>query len=402
MRNTSRPALTSGVTSLLAASLLLTACGSGSTGTVGSEKPEKKAGAPASVEDPVVVTYDGGLLMLDGQTLKAAEDIALDGYNRVNPAGDDRHVIVSTEKGFSVLDAVAAAMTDVTFPGEKPGHVVRHAGRTVLFTDGTGEVTAFDPGELADGEPKADTFTSKAPHHGVAVELENGALVSTVGTEEEGAVGIQVLDVDGKEIARSEECPGAHGEATAKDEAVAVGCEDGVLLYADGKISKIDSPSEYGAIGTQKGSDQSAIILGDYKKDADAERERPEQVSLVDTETKKLDLLDLGTSYSFRSLARGPHGEGLVLGTDGKLHVLDMEKGEVTDSVPVVGAWKEPLDWQEARPALFVRDHTAYVTDPATKKIHAVDFEAGEVTESVTLPHAPDEISGVHTGHHEH
>ncbi|WP_237706547.1 hypothetical protein [Kribbella flavida] len=137
-------------------------------------------------------------------------------------------------------------------------------------------------------------------------------------------------------------------------------------------------------------------MLGDYKKDADAELERPEQISLIDTETGKLQLVGLGTSYTFRSLGRGPQGEALVLGTDGKIHVIDPEAAKVTRTIPVIGKWQEPLEWQQARPALFVRDSTAYVSDPATKTVHAIDIASGRRLGSASLPKAPNELSGVH------
>ncbi|MBA0052474.1 hypothetical protein E0L36_16600 [Streptomyces sp. AJS327] len=375
-----------------AAALILTACGeSGDDGKGAGSTEDKK---PAKATEPLVATYDGGLHVLDGKSLKVVEDIPLKGFNRVNPAGDDRHVVVSTSKGFQLLDAGAAELTDVEFPGAEPGHVVRHAGKTVLFTDGTGEITIFDPEDLGDGKPETTSHTSKSPHHGVAVELANGELVTTLG-DKDGGTGITVLNKDREEVTRSEDCPGVHGEATAKGEAVVIGCQDGVLLYRDGKIKKIDSPDEYGRIGNQAGSDDSPVVLGDYKTDEDAELERPERVALINTETGKLKLVDLGTSYSFRSLARGPHGEGLVLGTDGKLHTIDPDSGEVTKSLTVTDEWREPLDWQQARPTLFVRDHTAYVTEPEKKKLHTVDLESGEKTRTASLPSAPNEISGV-------
>ncbi|WP_329025395.1 zinc metallochaperone AztD [Streptomyces sp. NBC_00690] len=395
MINRTRPRSAAGITLLIATSLALTACGTDTTGSSAPKQAGSKPGSsPQPVTNPLVTTYEGGLHILDGRSLKVVKDIPLAGFNRVNPVGDDRHIMVSTSEGFRVMDAVNQQLTDIEFKGPKPGHVVRHAGRTVLFTDGTGEVTVFDPADLAQGKPSTTTYTSAAPHHGVAVELKNGQLVTTLGTEEK-RTGIVVLDKDRKEITRNEECAGVHGEATAKDEAVVVGCEDGVLIYRNGVITKVKSPTTYGRIGNQSGSDQSPIVLGDFKKDKDAELERPQQVSLINTTTGKMNLVDLGTSYTFRSLARGPHGEGLVLGTDGKIHVIDPEAGEVTRTIPVIGAWQEPLEWQQPRPALFVREHTAYVTDPATKKIHAVDIETGKELASVTLPKAPNEISGV-------
>ncbi|MFJ1649523.1 zinc metallochaperone AztD [Streptomyces sp. NPDC088258] len=393
-KNMTRPRTAAAIALLLAGSAALTACGGARSEPSATKADGSTAPSAPPVENPIVTTYDGGLYVLDGTTLKVAEDIPLAGFNRVNPAGDDRHVMVSTATGFRVMDAVGRRLTDVEFKGAKPGHVVRHAGRTVLFADGTGEVTVFDPKDLGDTKPQAETYSSAHAHHGVAIQLADGELLTTLGTEEKRA-GITVLDKDREEIVRSEECPGVHGEATARDEAVVIGCEDGALIYRDGAVKKVSSPDAYGRIGNQAGSDASPVVLGDYKKDKDAELERPEQVSLIDTVTGKLRLVDLGTSYTFRSLARGPHGEALVLGTDGRIHVIDPSTGKVTRRIAALGSWQEPLDWQQPRPALFVRDTTAYVSDPAHRKLLAIDLASGERSASVTLPKAVNEVSGV-------
>ncbi|PXY36280.1 zinc metallochaperone AztD [Prauserella flavalba] len=395
MRNSPRYRRAAGLSTVAAAMLALGACGTGTEQQAGQEGGGGQQGQPATtVAEPVVTTYDGGIYVLDGTTLEVKADLQLEGFNRLNPAGDDRHVMVSTSDGFQVLDAAGAELTDVTFPGPEPGHVVRHAGRTVLFSDGTGEVLSFDPAQLGEGKPETESYTTAEPHHGVAIELENGELVVTLGNEEE-RTGIMVLDAQRKEITRSEQCPGVHGEATAQGEAVVIGCEDGVLVYRDGTITKVDSPTEYGRIGNQAGTDVSPVVLGDYKQDKDAELERPTQVSLIDTETGSLRLVDLGTSYTFRSLARGPEGEALVLGTDGAIHVLDPVRAEVVRTIPVIGEWQEPLEWQQPRPAIFVRGGTAYVSDPGERKLHAVDLATGEKTATVELEQAPNELSGV-------
>lgn len=331
--------------------------------------------------------------VLDGTTLEVVEDIPKDGFLRLNPAGDDRHVLVSTATGFTVLDAATARLTDTEFAAKKPGHVVTHGGTTALFADGSGEVTTFDPAALGDGLPPTTVHTTEKPHHGVAVEMADGTLVTTLG-DEDSRPGIVAFDKAGNEFARNENCPGVHGEATAEGEAVVIGCETGALVYSGGTISKIDSPTPYGRIGNQAGSDASPITLGDYKQDKDAELERPQQVSLIDTRARTLRLVETGASYSFRSLARGPEGEALVLGTDGALRVIDPVSGTITDTFPVVDAWQEPLEWQQARPALFVRGNSAYVTDPASKSTHAVDLGTGDKTATGTLTNAPNEISG--------
>lgn len=374
--------------------ILTGACALALTATAcGADEP-----ARAAVADPVTVTYDGGIAVLDGSTLEVGHTLDLDGFPRLNPAGDDRHVVVTAGSAFRVLDAATGQFTGAEFPAAEPGHVVRHAGRTVLFADGSGEVTAFDTAALANDTPETEVYTTAAPHHGVAIELADGRLVVSLGTEEH-RTGMLVLDAERREIARSEDCPGVHGEATAQGEAVVIGCQNGVLVYRNGTITKVTSPNPYGRIGNQAGSDSSPIVLGDYKQDEHAELERPQQVSLIDTATGSLRLVDLGTSYTFRSLGRGPAGEALVLGTDGALHVIDPVRGAVTRSIPVLAPWQEPLEWQQPRPALFVRGGNAYVSDPATSQVHLVDLASGERTATGTLPGVPNELSGVQPGH---
>lgn len=378
----------SGTAVLAASALLLSACGGGTDGAT-------QADTGADVTDPVVTTYDGGILVLDGSTLEVEADIELDGFNRLNPAGDGRHLLVSTSEGFQVLDAVAGELTDTVFEAETPGHVVVHEGRTALFDDGTGEIAVFDSdaaGEVAPEE--ADIHSTGEPHHGVAVELSSGQVLHTVGDEDEVS-GVVALGPDGREVARSEDCPGVHGETVAQDETVVVGCEDGALLYDGDGFTKVDSEDDYGRIGNQAGSEHSPVVLGDYKVDEEAELERPERVALIDTAAEELELVDLPASYTFRSLGRGPQGEALVLGTDGTLHVIGSEEGEITGGVEIMDEWEEPLEWQKPRPALFVRGSTAYVSDPDANELHAVDLESLEVTATQELAAAPNELSGV-------
>ena len=332
------------VPALLAVSaILLTACGAGpgsapAAGTAGdsagpsaaaAENPAKESPAPAP---RLVLTHDEGMTVLDAKTLKAVGETPLEGFNRLSPAGDGRHVLVATGDAFRVFDAGAwteehgvhghsyvatPRLTERSFEASKSGHVVRHAGKTVLFSDGSGKVEVFDPSKLTDalktGLPATATYTTPEAHHGVAVELEDGKLLVTLGNEE-SRNGLALLGpVEGgatqsqerQELLRNEDCPGVHGEAVAGHETVVVGCEDGMLVFKDGAFSKVASPDPYGRMGNQAGSPDSPVILGDYKVDKDAELERPTRISLVNTDTGQLQLVDLGTSYSFRSLGRG-------------------------------------------------------------------------------------------------
>lgn len=397
---------------VLLASLIIAACGTeggddeSAADDRGEESSETSGAVEATAPEPrLAVTYDGGVLVLrasDGQVLL---DEKVEGFVRASAAGDGRHVMLSTSKGFETLDLGSWShehgdhshawtgephLTGTVFEAEEPGHVVSHDGRTVLFDDGTGRWTAFDSHDLADGTPEADSGRTDQPHHGVAVQLGNGNLLHTVGDEETRS-GVRVVTAAGNELAASDRCPGVHGEAVA-GETVVFGCEDGALIVDGRTVTKAKAPDAYGRIGNQAGSEESPILLGDYKTDPDAELERPTRVSLIDTRTGRIRLVDLGASYTFRSLARGPEGEGLVLGTDGNLRVIDVRRGKVTDTIPVSDSWREPVDWQQPRPAVDVADGTAYVTDPSTRSVHVVDLAAGEVKATHQLPQVPNEL----------
>ena len=119
-----------------------------------------------SAQQRLAATYDGGIVVLDADAGTVIADFKIAGFNRINPAGDGRHVLVSTAGGFQVLDAgawserhgdhahhftAAPALEELKFPAQQPGHVVRHAGKTILFDDGTGTVNIFDPSDLSEG-----------------------------------------------------------------------------------------------------------------------------------------------------------------------------------------------------------------------------------------------------------
>ncbi|MGC0144159.1 hypothetical protein [Pseudactinotalea sp. Z1732] len=308
---------------------------------------------------------------------------------------------MSTSGGFQVLDLGTwaephgdhahyytsdAVLTETIFPAQAPGHVVVNEGRTTLFDDAGGQVTVFDSGDLRDESRDVRGYTAEDPHHGLALELSDGTLVVSHG-DTEARTGIRVLDAADAEIAASDECPGLHGSAVSAAETVVVGCADGALIYADGRIAKATSPDEDGSIGTLSGAPNSAVVLGNYSE--------PTQVSLIDTASDQVHLVGLPAAYSGTSLARGDDGEALVLGTDGQIHVIDPETREVVAAIPVIEEWSVPEDWQEPRPGLTALDGSVFVTDPGTATIHAVDIPTAEVWNTAELNVTPNDLIGV-------
>lgn len=344
----------------------------------------------------VALTYDGGVVVLDGDTLETVGEAELDGFLRVNGAGDHAgHVFVTAEDGFHVLDTGLASgaveFTGEVFEAVAAGHATPHAGRTALFDDGTGEVRVFDTDAVGTGTlPEFDTIASEAAHHGVAIELSDGTVLSTIGTAEARS-GVRHLAADGTELARDERCPSVHGEGALKGEVVMFGCEDGVLLFADGAFTKLDAPDEFGRTGNAYVTDTSAVAVGDYKTDPDQEGYFLSQLVLVDTAAASLSVVDAPAEYTWRGVGRSAHDDIVVLGADGSLTVLD-ESGAVQDSWSVIDAWESPAEWQDPHPGLRVVGDIAYVTEPAKKRIVAVDLHTGEVAAEATLDVIPNEF----------
>ena len=362
------------------------------------------AATPAAEAGPrVALSYEGGIVVLDGTTLETIADLESEEFTRLNPAGDGRHVMVTMSEGFQVLDTAAGtteepALTDLVFEAEAPGHVVRHAGKTVLYADGTSDTTIFDTADLAasgDALPTTETIEGVEAHHGVSVVLEDGTFLTTVGTAD-GRTGISVQDAAGEIVATSDACPGVHGEGTAAGEAVVFGCEDGALLYSDGEITKLTAPDQpYGRMGNAYVSETSPLVVGDYKSDPDAEGYFLQAVTVIDTEAGTLDVVDLpeGVEYTFRDIARGPGDLAYILSADGSVHVFDPETREIIDAFPVVEPWESPVEWQDPHPAIVVDGDVAYITEPAANAVHAVDLTTGEVLASATLEVTPNEIA---------
>lgn len=378
--------------------LLASACAN--TTPVSTSPGDTKAARTSETQGRVAIAYPGGVSVLDGKTLEVVKKFDTEAFTRLNNAGDGRHVFVTTKAGFQLLDTVEPKLTDIRVDATAAGHVVRHAGNTVLFDDGTGTTTILKTDELATTEgalPEAKTYKADSAHHGVSIVLEDGKLLTTVGdkSSRSGAVALESHGDHWDKVAESKECPGIHGEGTAADEAVIFGCEDGALLYHHGKFEKFTAPDKYGRMGNAFVSETSPIVVGDYNTDPDAEGYLLNSVALIDTEKHTFNVVKLPETvqYTFRDVARGPEDLAYILSTNGSIHVLDPKEGKIVNEFPVIKAWEGPADWQDAHPAIVVNGNTAYVTEPSANTVHSVDLGTGKVTATSKLDVVPNEIA---------
>lgn len=412
----------------LVALLALTACGTDRTGTTGSSGSAGSSStapvvggneqAARSVAPRVLIAHDGnGLTLLDGATGEVVTETSRPGFLRLSNAGDGRHVLVTDTDVFRVYDAgiwvqqhgdhthsytFTPGLTDVSYPAKHAGHVVLHDGKTTLFADGSGEIQTIASDKIADKGAPVEKHTAPSPHHGVAFELADGSLIRTEGTTE-GRKTV-LVEKGGATVTKTDDCPGVHGEAaaepTAKGDVAVFGCENGPVVYRDGAFHKVEVADAYARSGNLVGSDASPVVLADYKivkppKGSEGVVERPTRVALIDSRTASLRLVDLGSPYWFRSLARGPKGEGVVLTYDGALKVVDAASGKVTASVPVISPWTEKDDWEQPGPAVKVAGYRAYVTDAAKKELVVVDLRTNAVEKRIALKNTPVEMAVV-------
>ena len=389
---------------LATAALLATACGTGG-GDADADDAEAQntatttsaASEAGSSEKRLAVAYENGIAVLDGETLEVIEEFETEEFTRLNAFGDGQTVLVTTSDGFQVLDTSVPELTDLVIEADTPAHVVRHAGKTVLYDDGTSDTFIFDTAALADsgGElPEFETIPGDQAHHGVSIVLTDGTFLTTIG-DDEGRTGAFAVDADGEEIARNEECPGIHGEGTAAGETVIFGCEDGALVYKDGEFEKLTAPDEYGRMGNAYVSEDSPLVVGDYKDDPDAESVLLTKIALIDTEAGTHEVVDLpeGVGYTWRDVVRGPNDMAYLLGTDGAIRVIDPATGEISESYDVIDPWEGPAEWQDAHPSIVVNGDIAYVSEPAKNTVYAVDLTTGEVVASGQTPGTPNEMA---------
>lgn len=416
---------------LISSAIALSACGAPTTSAPSSESAtttsnpsvSPKITEASALSPRLALTYDGGVMTVDGRTMKLINTVEKEGFLRLSSAGDNRHLAVADGKSYQMMDlgtweqphgdhshmyTTEPTLTQLNFAADHTGHVISEQGKTAMFADGTGTFEVYRPAQLtAENKLTAthldtEKVTLAKPHHGFAIPLKDNKYMVAVG-DEDTRTGAAVVDEQGHVLQENKQCPGVHGEAQAAHDVITIGCEDGALIYKDGKFTKITNPEDsYSRSGNQAGSEKSDVVLADYKTDKDAELERPEQFSLINTTTEKRQKVQLpkGVSYSFRSLARGPEGEALLLTTDGKLRYFDQDTGAELGPLDLMKPWTESETWQDPRPALWVDGNTAYVTDPSTQRVMAVslaDLHNGNAEKfaELKLPHAPNEINGV-------
>ncbi|RDE10419.1 metallochaperone AztD [Pelagibacterium lacus] len=305
------------------------------------------------------------------------------------------------------IDVDAPALTGFVAEGQSPSHFVEHSGRFAAFFDGEGVARVFSETDALAGAGDLREFAADAPHHGVVISYANHDIVSIPNPEDPSSapVGVRILDRDGNAVGDDIACAGLHGEATSGNLVAIGGCADGILVvHSTGGVPSVE-PLTFteglgeGRVSTLIGGRGLQYFLGNF--DADT-------VAIIDpAEDDAFRLVDLPTRRVHFVVDNVRARFAYVLTEDGHLHQLDVLSGEIAQSVQVTGPYSVGGSFADPRPRVAVAGDTIVVTDPLEGKLHLVDAARFEVTGEIAVEGMPFNIvavggTGVVHGDHDH
>lgn len=377
------------------------------------------ASAEAAVErhEPRVVVADGKsarlhVFTLDGERRGSRIALPSKAPASLTRLEDGRHVAAVQHDGdaVSIVDGGSWAETHgdhlhsyVTRPrltpfrltASSPSHVVSHGGAVSVFADGTGMAHLFDLGDMVRRGRPGRQVPSGAPHHGVAVPLGAGLLITAAAPgAEDGALpaDVSVRDAAGAETGRLGACPELHGESAGTDWA-AFACADGVLdvSLVDGRpvAVKLQYPSsddpEARAWGLQ--SDASGrYLVGDFGARALLRIDR---------------VAGTATTTPLPARLGGFAVEGgrvTALTADGRVHAIDIRTGRRRAAGRAVRSF-DP-ESTRPRPGIAAGAGRVLVSDPARHRVRVLRAASLRRVHSFRTGGAPQRLAIVGVAPH--
>lgn len=346
----------------------------------------------------VIADADSGAIhvvdLTDGKTV---EKLEVDGPAWLTLAEDGTQVVAAQTEANAVhiVDAGIrwdghgdhqdpAHIAPTVRPGKltvpHPNHVVPHGHHVTVFADGDGSASVIDADSKGQVEGERRVESAKA-HHGVAVTLEDGRLLTTIphpSDPEALPIGVQAHDAKGAKAERFANCPDLHGEFAATETTVLFGCSDGILVLEAkaGKWTSHKLPNPKGLGKDERvsnfagaGTDRILGTLGDKAMAI---------IDLAKNRMTRVDLPDVRAGYLW-----DPEWlQYVVLTDDGNLQAIDPETGALKHTLEVL----EPFEYTWEKPTkLALGDRAIYLTDPNSKKLIEIGVSSKGFTVKRTL-----------------
>ncbi|MDT3382308.1 zinc metallochaperone AztD [Labrys neptuniae] len=266
--------------------------------------------------------------------------------------------------------------------GSKPGHFVEHQGLVAQWFDGEDRTRLFTEQDVLDDKANPRSVDVVAPHHGVAVPYDNGAVITIPDPQDASKrpIGARIVGFDGKPVGPDIPCPGLHGSA-GSGSLYALACDTGLLLIGQGTGVPVIRHLPYAA-SLPKGSSSTLIggrglqyFIGNYGAD---------RILIVDpSEAGGFRLVQLPTRRVQFAVDPIRAKFAYVVTEDGQLHQVDVLKGEIVKSLKLTQPYSMDGHWSDPRPRVAVAGDRIVVTDPLASTLHlvnAADFTAaGEI-----------------------
>ncbi|MFD1942214.1 zinc metallochaperone AztD [Paradevosia shaoguanensis] len=298
------------------------------------------------------------------------------------------------------------ALTDAVLTGERPVHFVEHDDQFAIFYDGEGTARIYPEAAVLKGDTAFREVHTSAPHHGVAIPMEDYTLVTQPNEADPKALptGIWVLDAAGEKLGDFHPCPDLHGEATSGN-LLAIACGTGLLLAKEGasgpQIEFLPYAADLppGKVTTLLGGSGFQYFLGNYGAD---------RVAVIDpSATDAFQLVTLPTRRVHFAVDPEQPKFAYVFTEDGNLLQLDILSAAITGTLHLTEPYSMDGEWNLPRPRVAVAGGEIAVTDPLKRLIHVVDAKAFAKTREIAVEGRPYNIvavggAGETHGHHHH
>ena len=303
----------------------------------------------------------------------------------------DSGITVTSHGDHADVDVKAPRMTTASFLGPKPSHINIANGRVAAFFDGDGQASILTEDQLLAGKTKPSLIKTAAPHHGLAAPLGGFTAVSIPHPTDAKAlpVGLDLLDRNGKSVAKSTDCPRMHGEARSGGTS-AFGCADGVLLLrmtrTGGTFEKVAYTAGLPAermVRNMAGGKAVTSFLADFGADG---------MVIIDPVSKEFNFVTLPARRM--AFTRDPiTGDfGYVITEEGQLHKINALTGKNEASLAVTERYSMEGGSGVARPRLSASGDRVVVTDPAKAQIHVIDSAKMQLVHKVAVPGVPFDV----------
>lgn len=296
------------------------------------------------------------------------------------------------------LALAAARLAPVVIQAPKPGHLVVRRGRAVLFADGTGETLSFDENRAGGTAPLViDQVIGGIAHHGLAVPLDGGVLVSIGTPGKTRPDGLQMHDRSGAPVGAVLRCQDLHGEAFVGS-TLFIGCED-VLLQVDGAAGSVRTvrhayrglPNGWRANTLSSGPGVRAL-LGHSARGA----------FVFDPVAAVFHPVELGADVVATAVARDNGSAAVALTTDGRVARISVLTGTVTQTRDLLAPVDLAREHWTRRPRLSFAAGRIAVSDPRRGVVHLLDGETLAPVREVTLGGMPGPVVLVTASGHVH